>query len=218
MKCENPNLTVYDSLSNFKVELNAGITPTRNNGTGKVTFPSPKVGEKFMKLVYGKKKAIRVNGHKVAFVKTKQVNHRLAKELDITPYLPPELEEEREHKLAQLDIAFHVDKVQFGVFYRDPKDPPQASRRFSTEYELSHRDRGAGRIWIEYSHKLIRIQVSGLIAVCNFTSHTVTYFQLGDPMLEHIAHNIAINFVNIRRFATGIDWGSPCMYAQECFQ
>lgn len=32
-------------------------------------------------------------------------------------------------------------------------------------------------------------------------------------MLEHIAYNIAIKFSNIRRFATGIDWGNPCMHS-----
>lgn len=140
--------------------LNEGITNTRNDGTGTLTLPTPKVGEKFMKLVYGKRKDVTVNGRKIGFRKTGNVNRRLAKELDITPYLPPELEEEREEILAQLNISFHADKLQFGIFYRDPTDKPTASRRFSSEYQLSHRDKGVGRVWIEYAHKLIRVQVN----------------------------------------------------------
>ncbi|TCD70921.1 hypothetical protein EIP91_000827 [Steccherinum ochraceum] len=180
---------------NFRVELNPGITNTRNDGTGKLFLPSLSVGNKFMKAVYRYGKTISVNGQKLTFVKTGKMNGRLGKELDITPYLPPELEEEREDILSHLAPAFHIDKVQIGVFYRDAKDPANASRRFSNEYELSHKERGAGLIWIEYAHKLIRIQ-------------------LGDPMLEHTAYNIAVRFANIRRFAIGVDWGSPFI----CFE
>ena len=82
-----------------------------------------------------------------------------AQSLEKTPYLPPEIEEEREEKMQKLNVGLHVDKVQFGVFYRIPGDSPKASRRFSNEYELSHRDRSAGFLQIEYDHKLIRIQV-----------------------------------------------------------
>ncbi|KAH8099527.1 RdRP-domain-containing protein [Cristinia sonorae] len=175
---------------NFHVELNEGITGTRNDGTGKLTLPTQKDGARFLKMVYGHGKAIKVNGRKLGFRRTgNKVDRRLVTQLDITPYLPPELEEEREDKLAHLRPAFHIDKVQFGIFYRDPTDPPGSSRRFANEYELSHKDKGAGRIWIEYAHKLIRVQ-------------------LGDPMLESTAYNIAINFYNIRRFAIGMDWGS----------
>lgn len=145
---------------NFKVELNEGITGSRNDGTGKLMLPTQKVGERLLKIIYGQKQPIKVNGRKIGFRKTgNRVDHKLAKELDITPYLPPELEEERAEKLAKLDVAFHIDKVQFGIFYREPGDPPTASRRFSNEYELSHKDKGAGRVWIEYAHKLIRVQV-----------------------------------------------------------
>ncbi|THH29583.1 hypothetical protein EUX98_g4606 [Antrodiella citrinella] len=143
---------------NFRVVLNEGITGVRNDGTGMLILPTARIGDMFMKLVYGRKRAVTVNGRKLGFRKTGTVNIRLAKELNITPYLSPDLEEAREEKLAKLDIAFHIDKVQFGVFYRDPTDPPNASRRFSNEYELSHKDKGAGRVWIEFAHKLIRIQ------------------------------------------------------------
>lgn len=84
-----------------------------------------------------------------------------AQTLEKTPYLPPEIEEEREEKLQKLDVGLHVDKIQFGVFYRSSTDSPGASRRFSNEYELYHRDRSAGLLQIEYDHKLIRIKASG---------------------------------------------------------
>jgi RNA-dependent RNA polymerase len=84
---------------------------------------------------------------------------RKAQTLEKTPYLPPEIEEEREEKLQKLDVGLHVDKVQFGIFYRELYDLPEASRRFSNEYELSYKNRSAGYLQIEYDHKLIRIRV-----------------------------------------------------------
>lgn len=83
-----------------------------------------------------------------------------AQTLEKTPYLPPEIEEEREEKLQKLDVGLHVDKLQFGIFYRQPGDPSESSRRFSNEYELSHNNRSAGLLQIEYDHKLIRIKAS----------------------------------------------------------
>lgn len=85
---------------------------------------------------------------------------RKTEALDKTPYLPPEIEEEREHILDRLNIRLYVHKLQFGVFYRKPEDSMQASRRFSNEYELSYRNSSAGVLHIEYERKLIRIRVS----------------------------------------------------------
>lgn len=34
--------------------------------------------------------------------------------------------------------------------------------------------------------------------------------QLGDPVTEQIAHNIAISFININKMAIGVDVGNPC--------
>ena len=82
-----------------------------------------------------------------------------AETLDKTPYLPPEIEEEREQILDKLNVRLYVDKLQFGVFYRKAEDSMQASRRFSNEYELSYRNKSAGLLHIEHDHKLIRIRV-----------------------------------------------------------
>ena len=34
--------------------------------------------------------------------------------------------------------------------------------------------------------------------------------QMGDPMTEEMANNIAITFANIRKIARGNDFGNPC--------
>ncbi|KAI0718290.1 RdRP-domain-containing protein [Fomitopsis betulina] len=110
--------------------------------------------------------------------------------LEKAPYLPPDIEEEREEKLRKLDTSIHVDRIQFGIFYRPAGAAPDAGREFSNEFEISHPERGAGILWFEYDHKLIRIQ-------------------MGDPMTEDIANNIAISFANVRKIARGNDFGNP---------
>ena len=139
----------------------------QNNGSGSVILPNRKVGDKFLKLVCGERVPVVINGRKMRFFRSKNKPGRgLQETLEKTPYMEPELEEKREDKLRRLDIGLHVDKLQFGIFYRRPKDPMTASRVFSNEYEISHREKGAGLLWFEYDHKLIRIQVG---IYCSFT-------------------------------------------------
>ncbi|KAM5531730.1 hypothetical protein V8D89_014579 [Ganoderma adspersum] len=176
---------------NFKVTLNPGRGGVQNNGSGELILPNRKVGDKLMKWVYEERNHVLVLGRKIRLFRTKERPSRSLKEtLEKTPYLDPGLEEKREEKLRKLNLGLHVDKLQFGVFYRRPQDPMTASRTFSSEFEWSHRDKGAGLMWFEYDHKLIRIQ-------------------LGDKMTEEIGSNIAITFANIRRTAIGMDFGNP---------
>ncbi|KAI0822735.1 RdRP-domain-containing protein [Trametes gibbosa] len=176
---------------NFKVMLNPGAGGVQNNGSGSLILPSRKIGDRLLKRVYEEGKHIVINDRKLRLFRTKKPPRRgLTDTLEKTPYLEPDEEEKREDKLRRLDLGLHVDKVQFGVFYRSPQDPMTAPRIFSSEYEVSHRDKGAGLLWFEYDHKLIRIQ-------------------LGDKMTEEIGSNIAITFSNIRRVAIGIDFGNP---------
>lgn len=101
-----------------------------------------------------------LNGRRLNFRRTQtKIPYPLLQELDKTPYMPPDLEEKREDKLRQLSLSLHVDKVQFGVFYRLSTDGRHVSRRFSNEYEVSFKNKSAGILWFEYDHKLIRIQV-----------------------------------------------------------
>ena len=139
----------------------------QNGGTGSLILPNRKIGDKLLKWAYEQQNAIYVGGRKIRLYRSKQKPGRgLKEQLEKTPYLAPELEEKREEKLCKLDRGWHVDKLQFGVFYRDPNTPMSASRMFSNEYEISHRDRGAGLLWIDYDHKMIRIQVGPTLLLC----------------------------------------------------
>ncbi|KAI0780590.1 RdRP-domain-containing protein [Trametes elegans] len=176
---------------NFRVLLNPGAGGVQNNGSGSLILPNRKIGDRLMRRVYEDGKPVVINGRKLRLFRGKKPPGRgLRETLDKTPYLEPDEEEEREDKLRRLDLGLHVDKVQFGVFYRQPQDRMTAPRIFSNEFEISHRDKGAGLLWFEYDHKLIRIQ-------------------LGDRMTEEIGSNVAISFSNIRRMAFGMDFGNP---------
>lgn len=37
-------------------------------------------------------------------------------------------------------------------------------------------------------------------------------------MLDEICHNVAITFSNIRKYAIGVDFGSPCECLVDCVQ
>lgn len=148
--------------SNFRVTLNPGVGGVRNNGSGFLILPNRRLGDRLLKRVYEEGKPITINGRKLRLFRSKRPPGRgLRETLEKTPYLEPDEEEKREEKINRLDLGLHVDKVQFGVFYRGPEQPMTAPRVFSNEYEISHRDKGAGFLWFEYDHKLIRIQVIG---------------------------------------------------------
>lgn len=145
--------------SNFDVELNKSFG-LQNNGTGILTLPDRQVGQKLVKMYRQKALSIEVHGKKIFFhISGKRPMRKKAEILDKTPYLPPDTEEEREKILEKLNERLYVDKLQFGVFYRRADDSTKTSRRFSNEYELSHCDKSAGILYIEYDRKLIRIKV-----------------------------------------------------------
>ncbi|OSX65461.1 hypothetical protein POSPLADRAFT_1134844 [Postia placenta MAD-698-R-SB12] len=180
-----------DRPVNFQVKLNPGHGGVQNNGTGKLILGSRKIGDKFLKWLHDDGNEVRINTRKMRFFRSKSKPAQgLALTLEKTPYLDPDIEEEREQKLEKLDVGLHVDIVQFGVFYRRKGSPKSVPRAFSTELEISHEDKGAGLLWFEYDHKLIRVQ-------------------MGDKMTEEIALNIVISFANIRKIAIGLDWGKP---------
>lgn len=145
--------------SNFKITLNPG-QGAQNNGTGSLILPHRKIGDKLLQWVYEERHPVFINGRKTRLFRTKnRPGKGLKEQLEKTPYLEPDVEEKREEKLRKLDLGLHVDKLQFGVFYRRPEAPMTAGRIFSNEYEVSHRDKGAGLLWFDYDHKIIRIQV-----------------------------------------------------------
>ncbi|KAJ3536923.1 hypothetical protein NM688_g6770 [Phlebia brevispora] len=182
---------------NFQVELNYNPQGFSHNGSGIITLHDRRVAERLIKLandstspsVVVKEKKLRL------FRARRKPRQNLTDLLSKTPYLDPDLEEAREIILAKLDVGLHVDKVQFGIFYRRPEDPPAASRLFSTEYEISHANKSAGLLHFEYDSKVLRLQ-------------------LGDPVTEELAYNIVIQFVNMRKLAVGFDFGNPFI----CFE
>ncbi|KZT71262.1 RdRP-domain-containing protein [Daedalea quercina L-15889] len=183
-----------DRPANFEVTLDAGPNGIRHNGSGVLTLGSRKLGDKFFKWLHNPgsyEVDVKLYDRKIRFFKSKNRPKRnLTQILEKAPYLPPEIEEAREDKIRKLDTSLHVDKIQFGIFFRPADTTPTAGRDFSSEVEISHRERGAGILWFEYEHKLIRIQ-------------------MGDPMTEEIANNVAITFANIRKMARGNDCGNP---------
>lgn len=108
--------------------------------------------------------------------------------LDKTPYLDPDIEEERQRTIRALDVHLRIDKVQIGLFYRPS---PGAGREFSIEWEGSFIDKSLGWLSWEYEHKLMRVRI-------------------GDPMTEQTNSSIVIQFSNIRKLGINYDFGNPC--------
>jgi RNA-dependent RNA polymerase len=154
---------VEGRLLNFRVKLNDNPAGgVRNDGTGILTLPSEDVARKFFSYV--SKDPIKVNGRKLKFYRrSKPPPPGLVETLSKTPYINPDLEEERQDKLRALETKFRVDAVQFGIFYQ-PRYPatenePLSPRAFSVEWEREYIKDSSAWLRFDYDHKLIRITV-----------------------------------------------------------
>ena len=151
-----------DRPVNFKVELKESKAGgVGNDGTGVLTLPTESLGKKF--LLWIKEKPLKIQGKKIKFWSGGHAFHGIAVTLDKTPYINPDIEEEHQNKLQDLQDRFRVDLVQFGVFYR-PKYPstpsePLSSRAFSVEWEGKYTTQGIAWLSFEYDYKHIRIRV-----------------------------------------------------------
>ena len=146
------------------------------------------IGQTFLKWNRKENNSIEVNAKKLKFfpAATKPA-FALAMTLDKTPYIDPDIEEERQEKIRKLDVSLRVDKVQFGLFYRPPLG---VTRNFSVEWEGFANKSLVWLFW-EYDHKLIRVRI-------------------GDPMTEQTCSSVVIRFSNIRKLGISYDFGNPC--------
>jgi len=190
-------MTADERPTNFRVKLNdSNLGGVRNNSTGTLTLPTARIGNEFQRYIGNN--PIRVLGKKLKFIRCKELPAKdLALTLEKTPYINPDIEEERQRKIHQLQDPLRIDEVQFGVYYRTyPKTqtvtatkyvPPRA---YSVESKLNYTVRGEGWLRFEYDSKLIRIE-------------------LGDRAREQVGRSIAMNFPSINKLFVGYD-GNPC--------
>lgn len=175
---------------NFQVVLNEGNSGVRNNGTGYLTVPDVKIGQRFLNLIRQKKIAVKINGRKIFFKNShRRPSFGLLQTLKKVPYQDPSIDRERDDKAMMLDCDFRVDKLKFGVWSRRPA--PNIFGIFCSEWEREYTSIGNALMRIEYEHKLIRIQ-------------------LGDPAMDEIAYRVVLKFSNLQKVWVGYDFGNPC--------
>ena len=152
-----------ERLINFQVKLNQNPAGgVRSDGTGTLTIPSEKIGNKLLEHL--RNNPLKIDKRKLKFFREGGPSKGLALTLEKTPYVNPDLEDEREKKLLALEARLRVDIVQFGIFYRptypSKDDEPLRPRAFSIEWEGNYVKHSIGWLTFEYDHKLIRITVS----------------------------------------------------------
>jgi RNA-dependent RNA polymerase len=164
---QDPN--AVDRPINFRVKLNPSKAGgVRNDGSGTLTLPTSDIGNKFHRWIQDS--PLKMKGKKLKFFRLGLPKERgLAVTLDKTPFVNPDLEEEHQKKLWDLQDSFRVDTVQFGFFYR-PKYPsnnsePLSPRAFSIEWEHNCATESIGWLSFEYEHKLIRLKVSSILDI-----------------------------------------------------
>ncbi|TFK76255.1 RdRP-domain-containing protein [Pluteus cervinus] len=176
---------------NFQIRLGASsVSEVRNDGTGVLTIPDEQTGRKFLSYVRdnpillpnegdgrGRKKKIRL------FVKGKPYDSRLALTLAKTPFIDPQIIEDREEILRKLDCSIRVDAVQFGILFSSYPITENA-RSFSNEWERTNVHQSTGFLQIEYDHKLFRIR-------------------LGNQLTDEIEQSIAISFSSVQKIGVG---------------
>lgn len=148
---------VEGRLLNFRVILgeseNGGI---RNDGTGMLILPIQKSGYRFLDFV--RADPIKVEGRKLRFyVSNRPPTKWLVQTLSKTPFVDPNLEEQRQNTLRALEGELRVDLVQFGVFFQE--EYPSRSRSFSIEWERKYIESHAS-LSFAYDNKLILLKVS----------------------------------------------------------
>jgi hypothetical protein len=152
-----------ERLINFKVRLNPSSQGgVRNDGTGILTPPQANPALKFLGWI--KDDPIKIEKKKIVFYKSNSKPWpSLSQTLLKTPFISPDIEEERRGKLDALQEPLRVDVVQFGVFYRPEypirKSDPLKTRAFSVEWEQDYVNQSIGWLRFDYDHKLIRVHV-----------------------------------------------------------
>ncbi|KAH9484125.1 putative RNA-dependent RNA polymerase 2 [Psilocybe cubensis] len=180
-------------LINFRVKLNENVASgIRNDGTGVLTLPTEEIGSKFLRYVYDD--PIKIGKQKLKFFKSpKPPPEHLSVTLRKTPYVNPDIEEERQAKVWALDTKLRVDKIQFGIFYQSVYPAGQkvkpGPRSFSVEWERDYTRNSYACLHFEYDHKLIRIT-------------------LGNQLTEQFGCSIAVHFSSIQKVGVGYD-GNP---------
>lgn len=199
-------------LTNFRVKLNENAASTvRNNGTGVLTLPTDDIARKFMSFVY--QDPLKIDGKTIRFKKGKPAPEHVALTLRKTPYINPDIEEERLKKVSKLAKKFRIDAVQFGIFYQatypNGGNKQRSSRAFSIEWERKYSQESFGTLTFEYDHKLIRILVRIFTPFFEVYGVWLTLIQLGNELTEREGHSIAVNFASVQKVGIGYD-GKPC--------
>jgi RNA-dependent RNA polymerase len=112
--------------------------------------------------------AITVHGKKLRFFSISgkpRISTGQKMILEKAPYIEPDIDEQRQKTLHNLDRALRIDEVQFGVFHRPKGTGPHCPRCFSIEWRRTYEETLA-MLRFEYKHKLIRIRVRSVI--CTF--------------------------------------------------
>ncbi|KAF8912009.1 RdRP-domain-containing protein [Gymnopilus junonius] len=187
---------VAGRVLNFSVKLEYSDPENciRHTGKGVLTLPTEAIGNKFLDYVHGPGK-IKMGKRKLDFRRSNRPPPKgQTLTLKKTPYVNPDIEEERLLKVRQLDDSIlRIDSIQFGIFYQTNHTMQgggrPSPRAFSVEWERNYVENDFGSLKFEYDHKLIRIT-------------------LGNELREAEGCSIAINFASIRKIGLGYD-GKP---------
>ena len=176
---------------NFRVQLEEGIAPTRNNGKGFLTLPEESYARDFLRFVRKGEIRVIINNRTVKFEKaSRRSSSSLIEELRRTLYQDPSIEEEREEKIRFLDHSLRIDKLEFGVWGCRPS--PGHRGIFRSEWRKSYTQVGDAHVKFDYDQKAIRIQI-------------------GDAYKDEIAYIVTIRVLNTRNIWVGDGIEGACM-------
>ncbi|PFH51174.1 hypothetical protein AMATHDRAFT_3305 [Amanita thiersii Skay4041] len=176
-------------LMNFKVKLNEStLGMYRNSGTGTLTLPTESDAKKLVK--WTKLNPIIFENTKIKFYIKGHAKDHIAKRVTKAPFIDPNIAEERQLKLWDLQDMLRIDAVQFGILYRaqypvNDRDR-LAPRSYSIEWEHDSTKKSVSWLAFEYDHKLLRIKI-------------------GDQATEGTSRRISVPFDIILRIGIGYD-------------
>ena len=145
---------------NFQVVMGKSPAGRVHNGEAALRLPT-KMGPQLLRWYRNSQKhRIVVNGCPLRLFRTdNHVPSDVKQVLEKALYVDPDKDKLRtETEDCARAVRLRIAIVQFGIWYKD-SNAPGTGRSFSVEYERNFLNHSAAYLFMEYEHKLLRIDV-----------------------------------------------------------
>ena len=154
---------------NFQVVMGKSPAGRSHDGSAALRLPA-KLGLQLLRWYReSEKHRIVVNGRPLRLFRTdNRVPSDVKQALEKALYVDPEKDKLRtQTEDSARAVRLRIAIVQFGIWYKE-SDFPGTGRSFSVEYERNFLSHSAAYLFLEYEHKLLRIDVRATLLLVSW--------------------------------------------------